>query len=25
LKLLFKKDQEFKSWLGQRTNNHKQE
>ncbi len=23
LKLLFKKDEEFKSWLGQHTNNHK--
>jgi len=25
LKLLFKKDEEFKSWLGQHTNNHNQE
>jgi hypothetical protein len=25
LKLLFRKDEEFKRWLGQRTNNHNQE
>jgi hypothetical protein len=25
LKLLFKKDEEFKRWLGQHTNNHDQE
>jgi predicted transcriptional regulator len=25
LKLLFKKDDEFKRWLGQHTNNHNQE
>ena len=25
LKLLFKKDEEFKSWLGQHINNHNQE
>jgi len=25
LKLLFRKDEEFKRWFGQRTNNHRQE
>ncbi|HMD09035.1 MAG TPA: hypothetical protein VKH63_16000 [Candidatus Acidoferrum sp.] len=25
LKLLFRKDEEFKRWLGQHTNNHNQE